>query len=72
MPQSVGNDNMNMKPYLICCDTAVFLGLLFAYLFRFSFTCLGDAAGFKLDRWTGEVVSMFQNEQFFLKAPRHL
>jgi hypothetical protein len=43
-----------MKPYLICCATAVLLGLLFAYLFRYSITGVGEAA-YKIDRWTGHV-----------------
>ena len=62
---------MNMKPYLICCATAVFLGLLFAYLFRFSISGAGERCGFKLDRWTGEVLVMVGNEQYFMKAPEH-
>jgi|LakMenEpi03Aug12_release.lakeMendotaPanAssembly.Ray.scaffolds.fasta_scaffold5419816_1 hypothetical protein len=63
---------MNPKHYFICCATAVFLGLLFAYLFRFSITGGGERFGFKLDRWTGEVLVMVGNEQYFMKAPEHL
>ena len=63
---------MNVKPYLICCASAVFLALLFAYLFRFSITGSGGAGAFKLDRWTGEVLFLAGNEQYFLKAPEHL
>ena len=62
---------MNPKPHLICCATAVFLGLLFAHLFRFSITGMGDAA-YKIDRWTGEVMVMALNKQYFMKAPEHL
>lgn len=58
---------MNPKPYLICCATAVFLGLLFAYLFRFSITGVGEMRAYKLDRWSGEVVAFFGSRQVLMK-----
>ena len=58
---------MNIKPYLICCATAVFLSLLFAYLFRYSITGVGEAGAYKLDRWTGEVVVMWGTKQVLVK-----
>jgi hypothetical protein len=61
-----------MKPHLIYCATAVFLGLLFACLFRFSITGVGERLGFKLDRWTGEVMLMAGDNQYFMNAPRHM
>lgn|GEM_PF-4358228 len=60
---------MNVKPYLICCATAVFLGLLFACLFRFSITGVVENRAYKLDRWSGEVVLMVGIKQFFMKPP---
>ena len=68
-PQSVGNDNMNMKPHLIYCATAVFLGLLFAYLFRYSITGTGETRAYKLDRWSGEVVGFYGTRQALMKPP---
>ncbi len=54
---------MNMKPYLICCATAVFLGLLFAHLFRYSIIGVGDTGAYKIDRWTGKMVIMWGTKQ---------
>jgi hypothetical protein len=52
-----------MKPYLICCATAVLLSLLFAYLFRFSITAVGEDA-YKIDRWTGHVLYLSAESAF--------
>ena len=60
---------MNIKPYLICCATTVFLGLLFAYLFRYSITGVGEMEAYKLDRWSGKVVAMFGTRQLLMKPP---
>jgi hypothetical protein len=61
---------MNVKPHLIYCATAVFLGLLFACVLRFSITGVGEGRAYKLDRWTGEVVLMAVDNQVFMKAPK--
>ena len=60
---------MYSKPYIVCCATAVFLGLIFAYLLRFSITGVDSQSAYKLDRWTGEVLFMSAEDQYFLNKP---
>ena len=58
---------MSTKLRIVCCATAVFLGLLFAYLFRFSITT-GEST-YKLDRWTGKIIYIVADQQLFVKDP---
>lgn len=59
---------MTTRPHIVCCVTAVLLGLLFAYLFRFSITT-GSNGSYKLDRWTGEMVFVVGDRQLHLQEP---
>ena len=62
--------HMSTRPHIVCCATAVFLGLLFAYLFRFSITTGSDGT-YKLDRWTGDMIYIDANQQLYMRKPSH-